>query len=52
MNLSFDTDDVRRTYEELSAKGVEFSQPPKTEHWGTSAIFRDPDGNRFVLSGK
>ena len=50
MNLSFATDDVRKTYEELSARGVEFVQPPKTEHWGTSAIFKDPDGNTFVLS--
>ena len=52
MNLAFITDDVRKTYEELSARGVEFVQPPKTESWGTSAIFKDPDGNTFVLSSK
>lgn len=52
MNLSFVTDDVRKTWEELSARGVEFVQPPKTEHWGTSAIFKDPDGNTFVLSSR
>ena len=52
MNLAFVADDVRKTYEELSARGVEFVQPPKTEHWGTSAIFKDPDGNSFVLSSK
>jgi len=50
MNLSFASDDVAKTYEELSARGVEFVQPPKTEHWGTSALFKDPDGNTFVLS--
>ena len=49
-NLSFEVDDVEREYQELSSKGVEFSQPPKKESWGTSAIFRDPDGNSFVMS--
>jgi hypothetical protein len=29
--------------------GVEFVQPPKKESWGTSAIFKDPDGNSFVM---
>jgi hypothetical protein len=41
---------VQRTYDVLSAKGVEFSMPLKTEHWGTAAIFKDADGNQFVLS--
>jgi catechol 2,3-dioxygenase-like lactoylglutathione lyase family enzyme len=49
MNMAFTADDVQKTYEELSARGVEFVQPPKTEHWGTSAIFKDPDGNTFVF---
>ena len=52
MNMAFVADDVQKTYEELSARGVEFRQPPKTERWGTSAIFKDPDGNSFVLSTK
>jgi len=52
MNLAFTADDVQKTWEELSARGVEFVQPPKTEHWGTSAIFKDPDGNTFVLSSR
>lgn len=52
MNMSFVTDDVQKTYEELSARGVEFVQPPKVEQWGTSALFRDPDGNTFVLGTK
>jgi hypothetical protein len=29
---------------------VEFAQPPRQESWGTSAVFKDPDGNQFVLS--
>jgi lactoylglutathione lyase len=52
MNMSFIADDVQKTYEELAARGVEFTQPPKTEPWGTSAIFNDPDGNSFVLGTK
>ena len=48
-NMSFGVDDVERTYAELSAKGVEFTQPPKKEPWGSSAIFKDPDGNTFVM---
>ncbi len=52
MNLSFATDDVRKTYDEYVTRGVEFVQPPRTEHWGTSAVFKDPDGNTFVLSSR
>ncbi len=49
---SFHCDDARKTFEELKARGVEFTQPPKTEHWGTSAIFKDSEGNTFVMSSK
>ena len=52
MNLAFVADDVAQTYEDLSARGVEFVQPARTEAWGTSAIFADPDGNRFVISSR
>jgi predicted enzyme related to lactoylglutathione lyase len=51
-NIVFRADDVDQTYEQLVEKGVEFIQPPKTESWGTSAIFQDPNGNQFVLSSK
>src|SRR6202046_2368334 len=34
------------------SKGVEFAAEPKKKSWGTSAIFQDPDGNKFVLSSK
>ncbi len=50
--ISFLSDDVEKTYADYAAKGVEFVKPPKTEQWGTSAIFKDPDGNTFVLSSK
>lgn len=49
-SLSFRCDDVERTYAELKALGVEFEKPPEKQPWGTFAIFKDPDGNRFVMS--
>jgi len=48
--ISFVSDDVEKTYQQLSAKGVEFTAAPKVEPWGTSAVFKDLDGNQFVLS--
>ena len=51
-NITFLADDVERTYEELRAKGVEFTAPPQVQEWGTSVIMKDPDGNAFVLSSK
>jgi predicted enzyme related to lactoylglutathione lyase len=50
--ISFWTDNVQKTYEQLKAKGVEFVQPPKTESWGTSSMFKDIDGNQFHLGSK
>jgi predicted enzyme related to lactoylglutathione lyase len=49
-NGSFLCDDVEHTWRQMSARGVEFVQPPKKEPWGTSAIFKDPEGATFVLS--
>ena len=50
--LSFQCDDAMATGAVLKAKGVEFVQEPKKEHWGTSAIFKDVDGNQYVLSSR
>ena len=52
MNMAFTTSDVQKTFEELRARGVEFVQEPKHESWGSSAMFRDSEGNQFVLSSK
>jgi len=49
MNMSYTCDDLQSTYEELKKRGVEFENPPKKEHWGNFAIFKDSEGNRFVL---
>lgn len=51
-NVTFMTDDVEKTYQELSARGVEFTRTPESQPWGTFAIFQDPDGTTFVLSSR
>jgi uncharacterized glyoxalase superfamily protein PhnB len=38
---------MQKTYEELKKRGVEFENPPKKEHWGNFAIFKDSEGNRL-----
>lgn len=50
--LSFVADDVVKTYDELSGRGVEFAGPPQVAEWGSFAIFKDPDGNAFVLGSR
>jgi predicted enzyme related to lactoylglutathione lyase len=49
-NGAFVCDDVEATHRQLSEKGVEFAAPPTEQPWGTYAIFKDPDGNQFVMS--
>ncbi len=49
-NGSFACDDVKGTYRQLKERGVEFVTEPQKQPWGEFAIFKDPDGNQFVLS--
>jgi predicted enzyme related to lactoylglutathione lyase len=51
-SISFFTRDVQKTYDELVSRGVEFTGPPVTADWGSSAIFKDSEGNQFVLGSK
>ena len=44
------TDDCQKTYEELSARGVAFTQEPATRPYGIEAVFRDDSGNWFSLT--
>jgi predicted enzyme related to lactoylglutathione lyase len=48
-NILWDTDDIQTTFEDLRAKGVEFTQEPSQQGWGWWAQFKDPDGNEFGL---
>ena len=48
--ISFRTDDCRRTYEELRAKGAVFlSEPKQMDYGGTDAVFEDGCGNLLNL---
>jgi catechol 2,3-dioxygenase-like lactoylglutathione lyase family enzyme len=49
-NITFVADDVEATAAALKLRGVEFTQEPQHADWGTSAVFKDQDGNLFVLS--
>jgi L-asparaginase/Glu-tRNA(Gln) amidotransferase subunit D len=44
------TDDIQKTFEELSARGVEFVQEPESRPYGVEALFRDDPGNWFSLT--
>ena len=44
------TDDCRAAYEELSARGVEFTEPPEERPYGIDSGFRDPSGNNLRLT--
>src|SRR4051812_9929765 len=44
------TDDCQKSYEELSARGVEFTDPPEQRPYGIDCGFRDPSGNTFRLT--
>jgi predicted enzyme related to lactoylglutathione lyase len=44
------TDDVHADYEELKARGVEFSEEPTEYPYGIDSGFRDPSGNAFRLT--
>jgi len=44
------TDDCHASYEELKARGVEFSETPEDRPYGIDAGFRDPSGNAIRLT--
>ena len=47
---AWNTDDCRKTFEEYSARGVEFLQEPADRPYGVEAMFRDPWGNWYSLN--
>ena len=44
------TDDVQADYEQLKARGVEFSEEPEERPYGIDSGFTDPSGNSFRLT--
>jgi predicted enzyme related to lactoylglutathione lyase len=49
-NVLLTTDDVQASYEELKARGVEFTEAPEERPYGIDSAFRDPSGNQFRLT--
>ena len=48
-SITLSTADVRATYNELKAKGVEFESEPDVQPWGTFATLKDSEGNSILL---
>jgi predicted enzyme related to lactoylglutathione lyase len=53
LQIAFSTRDCRGDYAAMKERGVMFDIPglekPQRAPWGTSAYFRDPDGNPFAI---
>jgi catechol 2,3-dioxygenase-like lactoylglutathione lyase family enzyme len=48
--IGFTTDDCRKTYETLMARGVEFTQEPTERAYGVDCGLRDPFGNAIRIT--
>jgi predicted enzyme related to lactoylglutathione lyase len=48
--LFLETDDCQASYDELSARGVVFNDPPTRQPYGIDTSFRDPSGNNIRLT--
>lgn len=46
---AMETPDIRKTYEELKAKGVKFRSEPEEQFYGIEAVLQDDSGNWFSL---
>jgi catechol 2,3-dioxygenase-like lactoylglutathione lyase family enzyme len=47
--VGFTTGDIKKTYETLRANGVEFTQEPVQQPYGTDIGIRDPFGNQIRI---
>ena len=48
--VGFSTDDCKKTYETLLAKGVDFTQEPVERFYGIDIGLRDPFGNHIRIT--
>ncbi len=48
--LFLETDDCQAAYQQLSARGVVFNDPPTRQPYGIDTSFRDPSGNNIRLT--
>jgi catechol 2,3-dioxygenase-like lactoylglutathione lyase family enzyme len=51
VSLFLDVDDFDVAYQRMLAAGVEFTEPPRREPYGTVVVFRDIAGNMWDLLG-
>ena len=52
VNTSLEVDNLERTYDELVARGVEFTGAPQKQPWGSFAVMKDSEGNQLVLGSR
>ena len=45
----YGVDDIGSLYDQWSADGITFTEPPTPQMWGIQAIVDDPDGNTIVV---
>jgi catechol 2,3-dioxygenase-like lactoylglutathione lyase family enzyme len=45
----FTTDDIKKTYDTLKSRGVEFTSEPSQQPYGTDVGLRDPFGNHIRI---
>ena len=48
--IFLETDDIQASYEQLKARGLEFSEEPEERPYGIDSAFRDPSGNSIRLT--
>ena len=49
ITVVLETDNVQKTYEELTAKGLQLPSPRTADWGGQELVFNDPDGNIVML---
>ena len=49
VSITIETEDCRKTFEELKSRSVEFETDVLEQPWGYVALFQDPDGNRLQI---
>lgn len=48
--LFLETDDCQASYDDLTARGITFNDPPTVQPYGIDTSFRDPSGNNIRLT--
>lgn len=49
LSIVFECQDIQHTYQDMTRRGVQFTQAPKDMAWSWFAMFVDPEGNGYGL---